>query len=477
MKTTIIGLILILNITAGYSLNFVTTAESISWNGAYTSVSDGFESMLYNPAGLYMTNSRFGINILGSAGLRLFSNSITTDNILNLLKSMEAGVNLSSTGILSKMLLYMPDTGAQFGIDASALNFMTYSKINDFSIGVYLIPKTSLSIILDKGIFNAVFNQLDLTKTQSFDSKFVMLQYLDLNTMLSTRAKFLEKALPGVEKIYVGMGFHWYLPTIFVKSESKIDIKSGAPDPVSGAISDYNIRVHGTTYAGANGLFIGILSGIPQNYNNISGLLKYGGSAAFGMGFDFGVMLQFNRFVRLGFSFTDIGFIVFPQAALLKLDFNLGLNSDTFKNFQNTLTKDLRKEISDIKNYKPSQAQWWMPDTALRLGVAVTPFRNDLFIWASDVSLSGFNNMLYGGYPVFNISTGIEYKPGYKWFAVPMRTALSYNTQSNNISLSFGLGLYLGPVEMEIGIKGIEFLFSGIGAKELCAGYDLKFEF
>ena len=118
-----------------------------------------------------------------------------------------------------------------------------------------------------------------------------------------------------------------------------------------------------------------------------------------------------------------------------------------------------------------------MPPTSIRLGVAFTPFKSEIFMWASDISVTDFNLLLNNGYPNFNISTGIEFKPGYQWFAVPMRLAVSYNTQSNFPTFSGGIGLYLGPVEMEIAMKGLEFFISGWGARDACFGFDFKFEF
>jgi hypothetical protein len=476
MKKTIILIILLLNLSNIHSISFITTAESISWNGAYTSVSDGFEAMLYNPAGLFMTNARFGINVLGSYGIRFYSNSITSDNILKILQITEKGTNLSSTGILDKILLYMPETGTDFGVNLSALNFMTYSKVNDFGIGVYLLPKTDLSLTMDKEIFSDIAKELDLTNPINHSTNFTLLEYFDLNTMISTRAKFLEKYMPSVEKIFVGMGIHWYFPTLFVKTDAKLNLTKGEVNS-NGVIDNYIMRVKGKMYAGSNGMFVGILSCFPQSYDYLSGFIKYGGSAAFGIGFDFGFIMQFNKYVRVGFATTDLGFIVFPQTALIDVDYSLNLEMDSIGNFKDTFINKLIGEISEIDNYSDGSTQWWMPNTALRVGVAFTPFKNELFTWSSDISLSDLNRMLNKGYPSLNIATGIEFKPGYQWFAMPIRGAISYNTQANNFSLSLGIGLYLGPVEMEIGIKGIEFLIADLGARELCAGVDLKFEF
>src|SRR4030066_1080993 len=79
-----------------FPLNYITTAESISWNGAYSSIADGFEAMLYNPAGLYFTSTKYGFNIFGSYGVRLYSNSMSSDDLIKAFLTMQKGKNLTA---------------------------------------------------------------------------------------------------------------------------------------------------------------------------------------------------------------------------------------------------------------------------------------------------------------------------------------------------------------------------------------------
>ncbi|HOV13921.1 MAG TPA: hypothetical protein PK771_06530, partial [Spirochaetota bacterium] len=120
-----------------------------------------------------------------------------------------------------------------------------------------------------------------------------------------------------------------------------------------------------------------------------------------------------------------------------------------------------------------------MMPLAIRCGIAITPPPNKYFdlIFAADISVSDLNRAVNLEYPAFNFATGVEFTPKINWFSLPLRVAFNYNSEANTPSFSFGTGLHLGPVEMEIGVKGLEVLFIGLGAKELLVGFDLKFEF
>ena len=459
-----------------FSLNYITTAESVSWSGAYTSVADGFEAMLYNPAGLYFTNTKYGINIFGSYGARMYCNSISSADTIAMFKTIQSGKELNTSDILSKMLLYMPETGVDVGLNFSIVGTMTYLKFKNFSLGISVIEKTDITASADKALFQTFFEeQEDLTGTYSYNARGVFLQYIDFNFILSTRAKFLEKIIP-VDKIFVGLSTHFYYPTLFMKINSKIELGPGDINFAEGCLDSIALTIEGDLIAAGNGGVIGILRNIPKINEIGSPILNYAATPAFGFGWDIGFLIKFNKFVRLGFAATDIGFIVFPQTAKTSLNIETEIDLDSVEAYPNTLINETLGAISDSKGVY-GNTEWWMPNTALRLGVAVTPSKKGIFTWATDVALSDLNRLLIKGYPSFNFSTGIEFQPSYRWFAAPIRTAFSYNSQANAASLSFGIGLYFGPVEMEIGIKGIEFLIPVWGAKEVCVGVDLKFEF
>jgi hypothetical protein len=178
----------------------------------------------------------------------------------------------------------------------------------------------------------------------------------------------------------------------------------------------------------------------------------------------------------MGFGITDLGLIIFPSTAKVSIEMDTTIDLDNFETYRDDYLDNLIGELTESDG-SFGDAEIQMPPTAIRLGVAFTPFKKDIFMWASDISVTDFNLLLNDGYPSFNIASGIEFKPGYQWFAVPMRLSVSYNTQSNFPTFSGGIGLYLGPVEMEIAMKGLEFFISGWGARDVCFGYDFKFEF
>lgn len=467
--------ILLINSIFIFSVSYITTAESISWNGAYTSISDGFESMLYNPAGLHYTKTRYGFNIFGSYGMRFYSNSMTSDQVIRMLLVMQAGGNLSDSGVLDKILYFMPEAGLTMGAEISAMNVMTYFKLDNFTIGISFIPKSSAYTTIDKGLFNTLFNEIDLTKTTNYKSSAVIMQYLDFAVTLSKRAAFLEKVIP-VEGVYVGLTGHLYFPTLFVKSNSTIKMGPGDPDPSTGIIDNYKLNTKGEITVGSNGLMVGLLKNVPILNELGHAILDHAGSPAFGIGFDAGFLIEFNRFVRMGFGITDLGLIVFPVTAKITIDMDTEISLDSIDTYRDMYLDNLVGElVENDGSWGGTEIQ--MPPTSIRLGVAFTPFKNEILLWASDISVTDFNNLLNNGYPNFNISTGIEFKPGYQWFAAPIRLAVSYNTQSNFPTFSGGIGFYLGPVEMEFGLKGLEFLISGWGARDVCFGFDFKFEF
>lgn len=489
MKNIIIVTFIFITINL-YTINYITTAESLSWSGAYTSVSDGFESLLYNPAGLYMTSVKYGLNLFGNYGVRVYTNSISTDHIL---KFLEKGINNeNATDLFASFLNFMPPNGLDTGFDISILNFMTYFRLNKFSLGISVIPKTYFTTTLEKKAFESVLQNLDLTEPVSANWSVNFIQYIDLNFSLSTRVKFLEKHLTGVEAIYAGFTGHFYLPTMFIRGKSTdSSIKSFETNNVYGFYG-YKVSIKGDVYANIASFISepikasGFSSTLPDNGGDyLNPILNQSGSVGFGFGVDMGFIVKFNRFVRLGFAINDLGFFVFPKTAKLTLNTEADLTPDVanssltfnFDEFKNDLLNGMQNSMRD--NISDGGVQGWMPATTFRLGVAVTPIRHkyiDLII-AGDISVSDLHRTILGDYATFNIAIGIEFTPKANWVEFPMRFAFSYNTQANNPAFSFGLGLYLGPVEMEIAFKGIEVLIKEWGAKEVACAIDFKLEF
>jgi hypothetical protein len=368
-----------------------------------------------------------------------------------------------------KYLEALPTMGMDSGFDISMLNLMIYMKYSQFSLGFSMIPKSYSTFTIQKDLFNYVFKNLNLTAPVEVivNGKFV--EYLDFNFNLSTRVRAIEKNV-AVDAIYAGLTGHIYIPTLFIDSRNKINISTGSPD--SNGIYTYNMQVKGDTYVG--GFMPAILKYIPA-FSNYGPLFNNDASAGFGFGLDLGFIVKINRVVRVGFSMTDLGFMVFPQAAKLAIDNTRNISPYNFTEILNLYSF----LINNITNSSPEKSvTGLMAPLALRFGLAVTPVRNNYFdlIIAADISISDIDRTVYGEYVTFNFSTGIEFTPKYNWFQMPLRITFCYNSQCNYPSSSQGIGLYLGPVEMEIGVKGVvDFLIWG--AREMAVGVDFKFEF
>jgi hypothetical protein len=177
----------------------------------------------------------------------------------------------------------MPDYGLDLGFDLSMLNFMTYTKYKNHSFGFYMVPRTYFTSTLSKNILQSVFEELDLTEKVSGSFNTVLMQYLDFNFILSTRAKFIEKVVP-VKAIYAGIAFHVYFPTVYAKVQTSADLTKGIPD--SGVINNYDLKLKGDATFGTNKLFSVIFSYISPINTYAGDYLNYGGSAAFGLGLD-----------------------------------------------------------------------------------------------------------------------------------------------------------------------------------------------
>lgn len=459
------------------SLSYVSTAKSIGWSGAYSSIALGLDAMLFNPAGIYMSEHRFALNLFGSYASRVYSNFLSSDAVIDFLNLAMDGKNLTTYGWIDKNLLYIPDTGVVFGAESSITPLMSFLRFSKFSVALGIQLKSKTSFLVDKDLFITLFKHLDLTKTNTYDIRFYTLNYADVTFSLSSRASFLEKRIP-IQGIYTGLTVHLYLPYLLAKSSGLVKIKP-ILNSSSGFYDNYRIRVKGMasviTFPYLNELF-------KYASVNISGNDLFadfvGGSDQFscGVGFDLGVILKFNRFIRLGFSVTDLGFIVLAEQKSIYYDSVFDAtssNTDILNRFRDSFFEELKDE----DNVQSGLTEIISSPTAIRAGIAITPFKKELVTIAVDLALSDLNLIAFFGYPIFNVSVGVEFLPGYKWFFVPLRTAFSYNTESNYPSFSFGTGLYLGPVEMEIGVKGLEVLISDWGAKEIIVGADFKFQF
>lgn len=470
---------------SSYSIYYTNTAESIAWNGAYTSVSEGFEAMLYNPAGLFLTNKSFGlIPFVGSLGLRYYVNSFSTDEVMNIFYQE----NRDISAYLNQKFLNMDAYNINFetGINFNLFNFMIYKKLKNFSVGFSFIPRMYLKVNIHRNLFKIFLQGFDLDDGEEFYIKLNLAQYFDAVCSLSSRVGFLEKRMPFFEEIYAGMSLHFYLPVIFASFTGNGSIVKNEPQNLFGILS-YTAHAKGDLTTG--GILQSTVSDLFYKRINFDlfpnstldnqiyeTIMSNGGSSGFGFGLDFGTIVVVNKLFSFGLSFTDIGFILYPRASNIDVDFSFEVDPYSLMNGEKQLPDSMKLSLGETTD----RVFAVMPNASIRTGAVFSPLKNNYcdIIIAGDLALSDMNKLFYGEYPAFNFSMGVEINPKIRpIFQFPIRTGFNFNTESLNFSFSFGLGFYIGAVEFDIGIKGLEILVEGWGAKDIEIGIDLKYEF
>ncbi len=471
-----------------YSYDFMATARSIAWGGAYSSASDSFEALAYNPAGIYMTNKKFGFDILGNYSARIYSQYFSTDTAINLIKAFN-----SRTAINTVIPDVGPD-GSTFGVNANILNLSMYINLDKFGMGFYLKNRQFSYITVDKGLLNMLTEGISFygDDQTSFSIKGAALDFLDFGFSMSTRLRFLERATK-IQKIYAGFTSHFYLPLYFAEMNLNgmtfAELKTISTGNSSlGTLNLYKYMASVDGYVRSSGIppslgrtLSSIFNADISNSDLASAFLQDRvGYGDFGIGFDFGFIMVFNQYVKLGFAINDLGFLIFPQTSKGNINSNVRLFELVEKNGQIDTSGD-QFDINKIFHISEPEKETYVMISPLtmRTGVVITPVYNRYFdlILSVDMSASDFYKLQFQGYPTFAVGTGIEFAPKVGWFRFPLITAFSFNTESLSPSFSFGTGLHLGPVKMMIAVKGLEGLIEGYGSNDMVVGLDFKFEF
>ena len=473
-----------------YSYDFIASARSIAWGGAYASIGDGFEALAYNPSGIYMTNKRMGLDILGSRSFRLFSQFFSTQTAIDILHIKNNGGELNR--LIPKATTIW---GSSFGVDTNILSLSSYINLDNFGIGFFLKNKQFSYITLDSGLYNMILNEANFNGSQSLSIRGLVFDYLDFGFSMSTRVRFLER-VTKIPKIYAGFTTHLYVPLFFNELNVKGTISSEPKDvtynAIHGNIYAYNINLSGHNRSGGLVPYIlkdtiGPLFDPSSDTGKIVNtfLSDKSGVGDFGIGFDFGFTLVLNQYVKVGFAINDLGFIIFPKLAknkmnedIIKIDLSSVINSlsgggdgseaGDFININSPIIPDASSETFAM-----------VSPLSIRTGVSFTPVYNKYFdlILALDISVSDFYKIAFEGYPTFAIGTGIEFAPKFGWFRMPIIAAFNFNTESLGPSFSFGIGLHLAALKLMIAVKGLEALIEGYGSNDMAIGLDFKFEF
>ncbi|AGB42236.1 hypothetical protein Halha_2362 [Halobacteroides halobius DSM 5150] len=234
-----------------------------------------------------------------------------------------------------------------------------------------------------------------------------------------------------VEDLYIGFTYHQLAGTIF-KVTGTGDLKV-----------DY--AADGGPKATSNGQFT-------VKYNP----METASDMAMGSALDFGTYARLNDTYTVGFSVMNIGAMTADSTRYIKYKYNYD-SQTTDKTLQKT---EEGRSTQDLK--------WRLPAT-YRVGGQMS-YSEDITFF-TDYSYTTY----YTGeesYQDHQIAAATQLT----WLSfLPLRTGLNYSTLENDFDWSAGLGLYLGPLQADLGVSDLTGLFNQ--TKDLRSGLTFKIEF
>jgi hypothetical protein len=202
-----------------------------------------------------------------------------------------------------------------------------------------------------------------------------------------------------------------------------------------------------------------LASPIAYCWSNLNVPLKNGFGIPFGLGFDLGIIIDFNKWVRAGFSVTDLGFMASP-ATKFEISKDVKLDLQDMAN--------IGSEFSDIANTfsggGKGASEAVLAPLAMRLGATATPYSNRFIDLECPLNftVTDFDLIALGFLPTFGFSTGVEFTVKLGVLHMPLWTSIGYFT-SSGVSLGFGGGLHVGVWHLDFGLRGIEALMAPAG--------------
>lgn len=457
MKKYIFFIVFGIFLTAGLNAQFYNdSARSTAMNGAHSAATyDGFEAMLYNPAGLAGGQDRFGLHIMGTLGMNLYANSFNLTTAVEMMEQLQAG-NGNIEHFISGMREQSLFTGTQAGLAMNYNLFKFFFRTKYFSLGISDTLKIRGRMFLGDGLFSTLFEEIDLSKKRSFGTVGADLMfYNDLNTTFSMYLWMLERKTP-FRGFYVGGGVHWYTPIAHASAAfsgklgkgslgSKLDVSQ-----VDANLYTYDLELDGK---------VCLASPIAYCWSNLNVPLANGFGVPFGLGFDLGLIIDFNKWVRAGFSVTDLGFMASP-ATKFEVSKDVKLDLQDMAN--------IGSEFSDIADTfsggGKGTSEAVLAPLAMRLGATATPYSNRFIDLECPLNftVTDFDLIALGFLPTFGFSTGVEFTVKLGVLHMPLWTSIGYFT-SSGVSLGFGGGLHVGVWHLDFGLRGIEALMAPAG--------------
>lgn len=457
MKKCIFFIIFGIFLATGLNAQFYNdSARSTAMSGAHSAATyDGFEAMLYNPAGLAGGQDRFGLHIMGTLGMNLYANSFNLTSVVEVMEQLQSGKS-NIEGFISGMREQNLFTGAQAGLTMNYNLFKFFFRTKYFSLGFSDTLKIRGRMFLGDDLFSTMFDKIDLSKKRSFGTIGADLMfYNDLNTTFSMYLWMLERKTP-FRGFYVGGGVHWYTPIAHASAAfsgklgrgslgSKLDVSQ-----VDANLYTYDLELDGK---------VSLASPITYSWSDLNVPLKNGFGIPFGLGFDLGIIIDFNKWVRAGFSVTDLGFMACPAT-------KFEVSKDIKLDLQNI--GNITSEFSDISNAfsggGKGTSEAVLAPLAMRLGATATPYSNRFIDLECPLNftVTDFDLIALGFLPTFGFSTGVEFTVKLGAFHIPLWTSIGYFT-SSGVSLGFGGGLHVGVWHLDFGLRGVEALMAPAG--------------
>lgn len=451
------------------------SAFSLGMGGSHSAVSSGLEALMYNPAGIATTPYRFGVNLLGNLTLDAMTNFFSVYDLIEILDTLKSD-NPNVDDFFSRQLDWMFPNGISLSCAASITFFSFYAKLQSCSIGFSLDNKIISDVTIGKDLFFGLFDKLSLIEPLKERFYGRVMWYQDFKFAISTKVPNAEKHLP-IRGLYAGFSGHFYLPIIYTSFYSDLTLHTDKPNDAG--IYTYSLDIDcDFMYGSVLGKHVFRNTSIPEvNGLNLQNILENGGNFGMGIGADFGLLVDINKYIKVGLSVTDLGFMFY--AGNQRTDIDRKITLDILN--ASEILDSLQDVIDDFDNAKRSDnCEFFMPLTAVHLGFSVSPLdRRDITLTIPmSFTVGDFYPVSFGDLPTFELAAGIELMPIFYWFELPLRLSAGFSS-SGGFYTGLGIGFHFGACQLELGVKGLESLFitpAWMG-REFAAGCSVSFIF
>lgn len=432
------------------------SAFSLGMSGSHSAVASGLEALAHNPAGMSTTPHRFGVNLFGNFTFDIMTNFFSFYDFVEILDKLKSD-NPNVDDFFSRQLNWMSPNGINLTSAMSLSFFSFYAKLQSCHIGFSLDNKIIADVTVGKDLFLGIFDKLSLIQplNEKFYGRFMW--YQDFKFAISTKVPGVEKHLP-IRGLYAGITGHFYLPIIYTSFYSDLTLHTDTPNDVGLYTYSFDMDCN-FVYGSVLGKHIFKNVNLPEiNMVDVKSILENGGNFGMGAGIDLGVLVDINKYIKVGFSVTDLGFMFYAGKQSANIDTKVTL--DILKAAE--IIDSLKNLINDFDTAKSTtDFEFFMPMTALHLGFSVSPLhRSDITVTLPlSFTVGDFYPVQFGDLPTFELATGIEVMPIFYWFDFPLRVSVGFSSASGFYT-GLGLGLHLGACQLELGVKGLEALFT-----------------